>query len=84
MVQELGYQPIPRKLSAEENTITVLSTYHTRGKTAAQTQLTQLQAQDPLAVDRLLLAMHSVVALMEFELTKVIDLIALLVTADND
>jgi len=84
MVEQLGYTPVDRQITAEENTISILNTYEDKGYQQAKAQIKSMQANQKDSVDRILLAMHSVVSVMQFELGKSYDLLGLLASADND
>jgi len=84
MIEQLGYTPVFREITAEENTISILNTYEDKGYQQAKAQIKSMQANQKDSVDRFLLAMHSVVAVMQFELGKSYDLLGLLASADND
>lgn len=84
MVEQLGYEPIPRKITAEENTIDILAIYQQQGYQQAKAEIKRLHAKDKDSVDRVLLAMHSIVSAMAFDLVKFYNLVGLLASADND
>ncbi|MTI38705.1 type 1 glutamine amidotransferase domain-containing protein [Fulvivirga lutimaris] len=78
MIVQLGYTPKPRKKSAEENSISVLITYESKGFDDAKGEIDKACKQDPRSIDRELIAVHSLVATMQFDLKKTVDLIQLL------
>ena len=84
MVQQLGYEPLTRKVTAEENTVNVLSIYEEQGYSQAKAKIKSLQSQDENSVDRMLLAMHGLVSVMKFDVGKFFSLAGLLASADND
>jgi putative intracellular protease/amidase len=84
MIQQLGYQPIAREITAEENTISILSTYDKSGYIQAKAQIKSMQANQKDSVDRVLLAMHSFVSVMEMDVGKFYNLVSLLAVAEND
>ena len=84
MIEQLGYTPVPREITAEENTISILATYENHGYEQAKAQIQSLQAQKSDSVDRVLLAMHSVVAVMQVDIPKFYHVVSLLAVADND
>ncbi|MDO3383197.1 type 1 glutamine amidotransferase domain-containing protein [Gilvimarinus algae] len=76
MISQLGYRPLPRELTGEEHAVAVLERYETLGNGAARAMLTELSEQRrPLT--RNLIAMHSIVALMQLKVGKAIDLVGL-------
>lgn len=84
MIQQLGYTPIDRQITAEENTISILITYQDRGYQQAKAQTKSMLANPEQPIDRVLLAMHSIVSVMQFDFGKSYDLVSLLAFADND
>ncbi|MEQ8243522.1 type 1 glutamine amidotransferase domain-containing protein [Fulvivirga sp.] len=78
MIVQLGYTPKPRKKSAEENSVSVLITYESKGFDAAKVEIDKSCKQDPRSIDRELIAVHSLVATMQLNLGKSFDLIQLL------
>lgn len=73
VVQELGYTPKERKRTPEEYSIELLKTYNNQGFDAALSVL----LKEPKSHMRLILLMHGIVAFMEFDLGKGIDLLRL-------
>ena len=84
MIQQLGYQPVARKITAEENTISILSTYDRNGYKQAKAKIKFMQANQKDSVDRVLLAVHSFVSVMELDMGKFYNLVSLLAVANND
>ena len=78
MVRQLGYTPAARPATAEENTVTILSTYQTQGYSEAKAKINTMLASQESPLDRNLLAMHSLVAAMQWNLNQSIDMIRLL------
>ncbi|MDW7694513.1 type 1 glutamine amidotransferase domain-containing protein [Flammeovirgaceae bacterium SG7u.111] len=83
MVQQLGYTPAKRVITPEENTIELLTSYQNQGYGAAKAKALELLGKEPKSVDRMLLAMHSIVAAMQFDLGKFVDLLRLLAAIKN-
>ncbi len=83
MVLQLGYEPIPRVITAEENSINILYAYETSGFQAALTILQNMVSDQSLSVDRTLIAMHSIVALMDWQFAKTFGLLRILKQANN-
>jgi len=83
MVAQLGYTPVKREITAEENSINILHAYETRGFGAARNLLENMSASPEQSIDRTLIAMHSIVALMDWEFIKIIDLLRLLNNAND-
>jgi putative intracellular protease/amidase len=73
VVAEIGYQPKARARTPEEHAIELLMTYDANGFEAATEEL----KQKPHAYQRILIVMHSVLAFMQFDISKGIDLLSL-------
>ncbi len=84
MIEQLGYVPVNRQITAEENTISILKTLEDKGYPQAKAQIKSMLSNPEQQVDRILLAMHSIVSVMQFDLGKSYDLLGLLALADND
>lgn len=78
MVSQLGYDVRPRPITAEEHSITILSTYERKGYSLALTHMQNILESSGKSVDKLLIAMHSIVSLMDWNLLKTFDLLRLL------
>lgn len=78
MIEQLGYTPIPRVATGEENTIDILATYERMGYVEARNLATAMVENERTEINRHLLAMHVVVATMQFEFGKSVDLTRLL------
>ncbi len=84
MVKQLGYSPIQRKITAEENTINILNTYQDKGFAQAKAQVKSFMSDPNQSFDRVLLAMHCIVSAMQWNIGDTLDLLRLLAYADND
>jgi putative intracellular protease/amidase len=84
MIEQLGYLPIKRQITTEENTITIIKTYEDEGIQQAKVEITSMLSNDEQSFDRILFAVHTIVYAMQWELAKSIDMIRLLSFADND
>jgi len=73
VVAELGYQPKTREWTPEEHAIELLMTYDSYGFDAAKEEL----KQKPQLYQRILIVMHSILAFMQFDISKGIDLLSL-------
>lgn len=73
VVAELGYQPKARARTPEEHAIELLMTYEAQGFEAAQAEM----KQKPQEYQRLLIVMHGILAFMQFDIGKGIDLLSL-------
>ncbi len=84
MVKALGYQPVPRSLTEMERTVEVLLAYEKAGHAGANKKLQEfLQGSSGYqeAIDRRLLAMHGIVAVMQGRLNKALAVVRLLAQA---
>jgi hypothetical protein len=70
--------PKQRMITPEENTISVLETFEAEGYDQAKAAIDKFCTRDALSLDRRLLAMHSIVAAMQFDLKKAVNLTRLL------
>lgn len=77
MISQLGYRPVPREITAEENTVAVLQVYETQGYSAARESLRGHLLESKAGITRNLIVMHSLVAAMQWRMGKAIDLIGL-------
>ena len=77
MIEEMGYQPKNRVLTPEENTIDVLGSYQEQGYESAKKMISEM-AVNQVKMNRTLLAMHGIVAAMQWNLGASIELVVLL------
>jgi len=82
VVEQLGYTPKTRIVTPEEHTVTILAVYEQMGFGEAKQHLRQHQ-ENIEAIDFELLAVHSIVAVMQWRVFKAIDLIRLLSHANS-
>ena len=73
VVAELGYQPKARERTPEEHAVELLLTYDSHGFDVAKTEL----KQKPQAYQRILIVMHSILAFMQLDISKGVDLLSL-------
>ncbi len=78
MIRQMGYAPIERTISGQENTVTLLQLYEKEGRTSAMETLKSWLTEKDTSVDRFLLAQHCLVAGMQGKLGKTKDLLSLL------
>jgi hypothetical protein len=84
MIEQLGYLPVKRQITSEENTINILLAYEEKGIQQAKAKITSMLENEAQSFDRILFAVHTIVYAMQWELGKSIDMIRLLSFADND
>lgn len=80
MIKQLGYEPVFRAITAEENAVLVLTTFHQQGYDSAAKLVTSLTHDNPMAIDRNLVLMHAIVEAMKFDFINMIDLTRLVST----
>lgn len=78
MVKQLGYEPKERTKSGEENAVMVLSVFEDHGYGQAKAVLTNLRTVEQVSLNRELIAIHSIVAAMQWDFIKAIKIIGLL------
>lgn len=78
IIEQMGYTPKERTITTEENTISVLGMFEAEGYSKAKMTIDQFCTMDTMSIDRELLAVHSIVAAMQFDLLKAVNLIRLL------
>jgi putative intracellular protease/amidase len=76
MIQQLGYEPLPRSLTPEEQSIKLLQLYRNQGLSVAEKAVQQNSA----SFSGQLILMHSFVAAMRGDLW---DMVKLIILADN-
>ncbi|SNR15821.1 type 1 glutamine amidotransferase domain-containing protein [Tenacibaculum jejuense] len=77
MVKQLGYTPKEREITDEENAVAILSIYKSKGKKIAKEKIKKMIVQENKPISRLLIAKHSVLAMMEGKVTDFFELISL-------
>lgn len=78
----LGYTPVARTKTAEENSVTILKTFKTKGYDVAMAQLLEMQLQYNAPINKTLIATHAFLALLTFDLSQLVGLISLLSTSN--
>ena len=77
MIKQMGYVPKKRILTDEENAVKVLNSYHQQGSESAKAILKKMVKEEQLAVNRVLIAKHGIIAAMQAEIGQFYDLIRL-------
>lgn len=80
MIKQLGYSPKSRVKTPEENAIEVLEAFDEKGYRASKEQITKMN-KEQLEMNRTLIAMHSIVAAMQWKIGKTFQLVGLLAHA---
>jgi len=76
MVQKLGYTPVDREITGDENSVEVLLVFHDRGKVAAREAIDRM-ADDDAIFNRNLLIVHGLVAGMQWKLKEAAELLVI-------
>lgn len=84
MIDQLGYLPVKRQITAEENTLSILRAYEEKGFQQAKAKIAAMSSNREQSFDRIFLAVHFVVYALQWEIGKSIDILRLLSFADND
>ncbi|MEM0938566.1 MAG: type 1 glutamine amidotransferase domain-containing protein [Bacteroidota bacterium] len=77
MIRQMGYEPKERIITAEENAIKVLENYEEQGYQSTRALVSEM-ANSQLEMNRTLIAKHSIVAAMQWKISKSFQLIRLL------
>ncbi len=77
MIRQLGHTPKEREITDEENAVSVLDVYKSRGKKAAKEKISEFMLDNSKPIDRLLIAKHSLLEIMEGKISGFIDLVSL-------
>ncbi|MEQ9424140.1 MAG: type 1 glutamine amidotransferase domain-containing protein [Cyclobacteriaceae bacterium] len=83
MVQQMGYKPKPRQITPDEYAVDVLGVYESSGYDEAK-QLIRDLSQEKQPMNRTLLGMHSIVAVMQWRLGKFVNLLRLMSYAKTE
>ncbi|OOG77660.1 type 1 glutamine amidotransferase domain-containing protein [Algoriphagus sp. A40] len=78
MVRQLGFEPKKREKSAAENTVSILNAYEKDGYAKAKLLIEGMNQGEKQEIDRNLMAMHALVAAMQWEISRGVELIGLL------
>lgn len=76
MVQQLGYLPVPRRATGNENSVEVLMQYHLLGKVSAREVMDALLTSGE-ELNRNLIIMHGLLAVMRWRLKSGLELLVL-------
>lgn len=78
IIKQLGHQPKERSISPEEYAASILQVHANNGYDHAKEKLMSYCQSDPNAIDRELIAVHSIVATMQLDIIKAIEILQLL------
>ena len=76
MVEQLGYEPVPRDATGDENSVDVLMQYHLLGKIGARESIDAF-AEGDARINRNLIIMHGVLAAMQWRVKSALELFVL-------
>ena len=74
MVRKMGIEPKKRTITPDEHAVQVLSRFETKGYGSAEELITEL-ADNQREMNRTLLAMHSIIAAMQWKVGKSLQLV---------
>lgn len=77
MIKQMGYTPKYREITDEENAVEVLTIYETQGLDKAKEKLEAMIVTQQKPVKRVLIAAHSIMAVMQTDLGKFTDMVSL-------
>ena len=77
MTAQLGYTPKYREVTAEENAVKILMIYESYGSKKAKEGLEKMITVDHKPIARELIAMHSIVAVMDGKVGRFFDIVGL-------
>nr|WP_298998813.1 type 1 glutamine amidotransferase domain-containing protein [uncultured Allomuricauda sp.] len=77
MVQEMGYTPKYRSLTAEENAVEVLIAYENSGSQNAKVLVEEMYMDRKVEIERILIAKHSLIAAMRGDIGSFFGLVGL-------
>jgi putative intracellular protease/amidase len=83
MIYQMGFTPKHRQSTGEENSGKILLAYQKEGSAKAKKLINKLLIEEKLPVDRLLIATHSVIAVMEGKIGRFFDLVGLVSHVKN-
>lgn len=83
MILQMGYKPKPREITAEENAVRVLQEYENHGSQKAKALIEQMYTVEHKNISILLIAKHSVMAIMKGEPGRFFSIVGLTSHAKN-
>lgn len=83
MIKQLGYTPKDRQVTGEENAVKILAIYETHDSKKAKALIATMAAQENQPIDRGLIAVHSVVAVLEGDIGRFFSIVGLVAYAKN-
>ena len=77
MIEEMGYAPKHRIITAEENAVEVLKAYEMAGADKAKALIKRMCREEHLEIERVLIAKHSIIAAMKGDIGRSFGLVRL-------
>lgn len=77
IIAELGYRPKFREITDEENAVRILLTYHKFGASKAKEMITHMLEVQKTPINRVLLAKHGIIAVMQGDVGRFFEIIGL-------
>jgi len=84
MIKQLGYTPKYRQITAEENAVKVLEAYESHGSEKAKALIETMSSQKNQPVDRILIASHSALAVIQGDIGRFFSLVGLVSFAKSE
>ncbi len=84
MIQQLGHTPKYRQITAEENAVKVLSVYENEGMEKAKELIVTMASQERKPADRIVIASHGVMAIMQGKIGRFFSIVGLVSFAKNN
>ncbi|WP_439105796.1 type 1 glutamine amidotransferase domain-containing protein [Congregibacter sp.] len=76
-IEELGYQPIPRKKTGDEYSTQILGTFEQDGYRKARAQTAFILDNSDAVINHSLIAMHAIIAAMKMEVGRTLQLLSI-------
>lgn len=77
MIKQLGHTPKYRQITGEENAVNVLGVYENEGSEKAKELIVAMAAQENKPIDRLVIASHGVMAIMQGKIGRFFGIVGL-------
>lgn len=84
MIEQLGYTPKYRQITAEENAIKVLEVFEKEGSEKAKELIVTMASEGNKPVDRIVIATHGMVAIMQGKIGRFFSIVGLVSYAKNN
>ncbi|MBO3697243.1 type 1 glutamine amidotransferase domain-containing protein [Roseivirga sp. E12] len=84
MIEQLGYTPKPRQITAEENAIKVLEVFEKEGSEQAKELIMSMALEGNKPIDRIVIATHGVLAIMQGKVGRFFSIVGLVSFSKNN